>query len=166
MGGKFEMSFHIRVSGRGIVINYDKILLNEFGNGKYYNIPGGGVEPGETVKQAVVREIFEESGLEVTVGDLIYVLEYEPNNCNFIYGTKPQISLVFRCFLKGDDKIKSPSVPDVNPDNAEITSAAKWIEISDLGGINYLPYIHEELMEYIKTNRFSPTFVEEPLYRK
>jgi 8-oxo-dGTP diphosphatase len=44
------MNFHIRVSGRGIVINNEKILLNEFGGGKYYNIPGGGVEPGETVK--------------------------------------------------------------------------------------------------------------------
>lgn len=33
-------SFHIRVSARGIVINEDKILLNEFGGGKYYNIPG------------------------------------------------------------------------------------------------------------------------------
>lgn len=54
------MSFHTRVSVRGIVINKDRILLNEFGGGKYYNIPGGGVEPGETVKQAVIREVFEE----------------------------------------------------------------------------------------------------------
>ena len=40
----------------------------------------GGVEPGETVKQAVISEVFEESGLNVTIGDLIFVLEYELNN--------------------------------------------------------------------------------------
>jgi 8-oxo-dGTP diphosphatase len=100
------------------------------------------------------------------VGDLIYVLEYEPNNCNFIYGNKPQISIVFHCFLNGDDKIKAPSIPDIDPDNPQFTSEAKWVEISDLEGINYVPYIHEELMQYIKTNRFSPVFIEEPLKKK
>ena len=160
------MSYHIRVSARGIVINNDKILLNEFGGGEYYNIPGGGVEPGETVKQAVVREILEEAGLNVTVGEMIFALEYEPNNCNFIYGNKPQISLVFRCFLKGDDKIKPPSVPDVDPDNPKITSEAKWVPISELKDIHYVPYIHEQLMEYIETNKFSPVFIEEPLPSK
>lgn len=135
----FKISFHSRVSARGIVIDNGKILLNEFGGGKYYNIPGGGIEPGETVKQAVAREILEESGLKVTVGELIYALEYEPNNCNFIYGKKPQISLVFRCFLNGDDKIKPPSIPDIDPDNPEVTSEAKWVQISDLENINYVP---------------------------
>lgn len=157
------MSFHIRVSGRGIVINNDKILLNEFGGGEYYNIPGGGVEPGETVKQTVVREILEETGLNVTVGDFIFALEYEPNNCNFIYGETPKISLVFRCFLNDDDKIKPPSVPDIDPDNPEISSEAKWVQISNLEDINFVPYIHEQLVEYIKTNSFSPVFIEEPL---
>lgn len=160
-----KLSYHIRVSARGIVINNDKILLNEFGAGEYYNIPGGGVEPGETVKQAVVREIYEESGLKVTVGDLIYVYEYEPNNCNFMYGSKPQISIVFRCFLNGDNKIKPPSVPDIDPENPEISSEAKWIPIAKLKNIHYVPYIHNELMEYIKTNSFSPIFMEEPLKR-
>lgn len=160
------MSYHIRVSARGIVIKDDKILLNEFGNGEYYNIPGGGVEPGETVKNAVVREISEESGLDVTVGEFIYALEYEPNKCDFIYGKTPHISLVFRCYLNGDDKIKDPTVPDFNPDNPNITSKAEWVEISKLKDIHYVPYIHDELMEYIKTNRFSPLFIEEPLRNK
>ena len=157
------MSTHIRVSARGIIINNDKILLNEFGGGLYYNIPGGGVEPGETVKDAVVREVFEESGLEVTVGEMVFALEYEPKKCNFLYGDRPHISLVFRCYLKGGDTIRQPSVPDRNPDNPEITSKARWVSISELKDINYLPYIHGQLMEYIKTGRFSPVFVEEPL---
>lgn len=162
------MSFHIRVSGRGIVINNDndKILLNEFGGGEYYNIPGGGVNPGETVKQAVVREILEESGLNVTVGDLIFAHEYEPNNCNFIYGKRPQISLVFRCFLNDDDNIKPPSIPDIDPDNQDMPSESKWVQISNLEEVNYVPYIHEQLMEYIKTNSFSPVFIEEPFNKK
>lgn len=160
------MSYHIRVNARGIVLNGDKILLNEFGGGEYYNIPGGGVEPGETIREAVVREVFEEAGLKVSVGDLIYVLEYEPANCDFMYGKTPHLSLVFRCFLEGGDAIKPPTIPDVDPDNPEITCEAKWIPIANLKELHYVPYIHEELMEYLKTNNFSPVFLEEPLKRK
>jgi 8-oxo-dGTP diphosphatase len=56
-----------------------------------------------------------------------------------------------------------PSIPDVDPNNSELISIPKWVEISSLKDINYLPYIHENLMEYIKTNNFLPLFIEEPL---
>lgn len=43
---------------------------NEPGRG-LWSIPGGRVEPGETAAAAVVREVREETGLEVTVGRLL-----------------------------------------------------------------------------------------------
>jgi 8-oxo-dGTP diphosphatase len=57
------------VIGVGAVIIYDgKILLekrkNEPGKGKW-SIPGGLVELGESVEQTVIREVKEETGLEV-----------------------------------------------------------------------------------------------------
>jgi 8-oxo-dGTP diphosphatase len=36
-----------------------------------WSIPGGRIEPGETDEQAVVREILEETGLEVSCGPLL-----------------------------------------------------------------------------------------------
>jgi len=62
----------------GIVFQGDRVLLvkrgREPGLGKW-SIPGGVVEIGESVKNAVQREIEEETGLQVEVFDLVEVFE-------------------------------------------------------------------------------------------
>ena len=47
----------------------DRVVLNrgEWDRGPFFEIPGGGVEEGETVEEAVVRELEEETGLHVRI---------------------------------------------------------------------------------------------------
>ena len=155
-----------RVGARAIIINDGKILLNEFGDGLYYNLPGGGVEDGELVKETVVREVMEETGIAVDVGEMLFVLEYEPVHNINIYGETPTISIIFECKIKGDIIIKPPTVPDVSPDYTNITSKAVWMPVENLKNIEYVPYIHESLMVYIETGKFAPNFLSEPLSNK
>ncbi|HKM11325.1 MAG: NUDIX hydrolase [Bacilli bacterium] len=62
---------HLRVSARAIVINdLNQIALthiqadDHFGHRDYYELPGGGVHPNESIYRAVQREIIEELGFE------------------------------------------------------------------------------------------------------
>ena len=62
----------------GIVLKGDSILLVKRGNppGKgCWGVPGGCLELGETLKEGVAREVREECGIEVEVGDLFDVFE-------------------------------------------------------------------------------------------
>jgi len=157
----FEDSYKIRVSSRAIIIHDNKILLNCFGNGLYYNFPGGGIEKNETAKQTVIREVLEESGLTVDVGELVFSLEYEPFNCSYRYGEDHHISFFFRCFLNHSVAPVEASHTDTNPDDETITSIAKWIPLSVLHTINFVPMVYEPLMKYIETGIFTPSFWSE-----
>ena len=48
-----------------------KILLQQRADSGFWGMPGGQVELGESVEQGVVREVYEETGLEVRVERLI-----------------------------------------------------------------------------------------------
>lgn len=66
---------HIRVTG--IVIESGKILLlNQDTDGpRKWSLPGGKVDDGETLEEALVREMREETGADVKVGRLLYLCD-------------------------------------------------------------------------------------------
>jgi ADP-ribose pyrophosphatase YjhB (NUDIX family) len=81
----------------------DVLLQRRDDNGKW-GLPGGGVEPGESVATAVAREVREETGLEVEPVRLIGVYS-DPANHQII--TYPDgnvihyVSSVFECAIRG-----------------------------------------------------------------
>ena len=55
------------------VIQDQKILLTKRDDFEIWCLPGGGVEPGESLAQGATREVYEETGLEVSLEELVGV---------------------------------------------------------------------------------------------
>jgi 8-oxo-dGTP pyrophosphatase MutT (NUDIX family) len=60
----------IRNAAKAIILHNDKILVNRCitdHNEVYYDLPGGGQNQFETMEDAVIREVLEETGYEVNI---------------------------------------------------------------------------------------------------
>jgi 8-oxo-dGTP diphosphatase len=68
------------------------ILLGHRRDVDWWNLPGGGMEACETVDEALCREVREETGLDVEVGQLVGVYS-KPQ--------KQEVVLAFRCHVIG-----------------------------------------------------------------
>lgn len=87
-----------RIACKAIIAKDGKVLVlreastyDEGVNVGKYDIPGGRVEMGEPFREGLLREVREETGLEVTIGEPIFVGEWFP----IIKGVKTQIVAIF-----------------------------------------------------------------------
>jgi 8-oxo-dGTP diphosphatase len=90
----------MRQAARAVIIHQNKLLVikrNKFGK-EYYILPGGGVQAGETPEQALMRELAEETGVNISTGRPVFVEEAgAPYGTQYIYlceyaGGEPRLS--------------------------------------------------------------------------
>lgn len=106
-----------------VMIEDGSVFSTQRGYGDFkggWEFPGGKVEPGETSKEALVREIKEELNIEITVGELLETIEYD----------YPQFHLSMDCFLC---KIKFGELI------LKEHYAAKWLTRETLDSVDWLP---------------------------
>ncbi|MEO4052875.1 NUDIX domain-containing protein [Solibacillus sp. CAU 1738] len=143
------MTYPIRVRASALIIQNNCVLLVEFNDekGLHYNLPGGGVEEGETLIEAVKREAREEASVEVNVGNVAFLYEYAPQTVNSKYGTVHSLTTIFECTLKHAEEARLPLIPDENQ------TGVKWIHLDDLHEIILYPNLCEKIRNYVENKQ-------------
>ncbi len=113
---KERLSF--RPSVYGLLVDNGKILVVQNRNSGKYSLPGGGVEIGEKIKDALLREIQEETGITVEVKDFLDFCEnffyYDPEDLGF-HG----FCFFYRCTPLSFDFIEESQIQDGEASNPQ-----------------------------------------------
>lgn len=115
----------IEVIGGAYILN-DKNQVLLFQSPKWghkWTIPGGHIEPGETIAQAIIREIKEETNLDVDISDIFSLEEKLVCPPDF----KRSAHFIF---LDCIAHIKNGDLKDLKLDERELTSA-KWFDMNE-----------------------------------
>ena len=106
-----------------IILHEGRVFATQRGYGEFKDggeFPGGKVEDGESLENALIREIREELDTEIEVGELLDTVEYD----------YPQFHLSMACFLC---TIKSGNLV------LKEHEAAKWLDSHTLDSVEWLP---------------------------
>jgi 8-oxo-dGTP diphosphatase len=122
-----------QVAVGAIVVDAERLLMIRRGHGPaagQWSVPGGRVEAGELLAEAVVRELWEETGVEGVCGELVGWVERFAEDQHYVI-------LDFRvAVLEG-------TAPIAGDDAAE----ARWVPLVDVADLNLVEGLAEFLHE-------------------
>jgi 8-oxo-dGTP diphosphatase len=127
----------VEVAVGAVVRRGDEILLVRRGRGAgvgRWSLPGGRVEFGETLAAAVAREVVEETGVEVEVGDFLGWAER--------IGSEP-----FDYHYVILDFAATPRRPEAEVTAGDDAADAAWFPCAALADVDLVAGLHEFLTE-------------------
>lgn len=120
-----------------ILVDDDRLLMVRRGHGPAagtWAVPGGRVEAGETLAEAVVRELYEETGIEGVCGRLVGVEELLPEDGS----TEHFVILDFEVSI----------LESAEPVAADDAAEARWVDLGDIAELQLAPGMAEFLHDH------------------
>ncbi|MBI2662323.1 NUDIX domain-containing protein [Candidatus Woesearchaeota archaeon] len=109
-----------RIGARAILFYKGKMALLFVGKKKYHKLPGGKAERNESIKDCLMREVFEETGCRIKViGEVGSIIEYRNKN---------GIKQTSYCFLA---EAVSCSTPTFMEDEIKDEYKLEWVALNE-----------------------------------
>lgn len=130
----------IRVAAKAVIIDGDEILLTrnlhpDDPDGEFYLLPGGGQHHGESLDDCVRREVCEETGYEVSVGEVLFVRDYIGASHQFA-AYEPDVHQVEVMFACSVDR----SLPPTQMTEADAWQlSVEWLPLVELSRVRFFP---------------------------
>jgi 8-oxo-dGTP diphosphatase len=119
---------------RVVIVRRGRVAaIERFRHGMHYwLLPGGGVEEGETIAQAALREAAEELGVPVTLGSLRVLVHVEQRDGSW------QRHWCFDASTEADD-IAVVGGPEIGGPPEHGTYRAVWLDLDSIGSRDFWP---------------------------
>ena len=133
----------------GVVVDGDgRILLQRRADSGLWSLLGGAMDPGESIADTILREVREESGLEVEVVRLVGIYSDPRSVIEYADGeVRQQFSICFACRIAGGELRQSDESTEL-----------RFFAPAELDGIEVQPSIRVRLQHYLE-NRSNPVVV-------
>lgn len=120
-----------RIAVRAVLMHQDRLLLVNAYPGDTSDLwcaPGGGVEPGHSLPDNLIREVYEETGLTIRVGPPCLVNEFHNPKSGF-----HQVEVFFRCTLLDG------TLTDEWQDPEKIVTRRQFVSQDDMRKLRFKP---------------------------
>lgn len=119
------LKLHTRITGRErarlvVLDERGRVLLVKGFVGRGWSLPGGGIEKGETPMRAAIRELYEETGIQVQGSDLVEITVLQ----------KPEVPINYKAhiFLA---RVRASDLPKIMHNTHELIELG-WFDTASL----------------------------------